>query len=166
MRLVGTPSELPTTVPTSSGEVRGAHGRFEVLAMDDEDTDIVVCATSFEEGFERDLGPPTTAILVDEAEPTQWESGADFSPVSRSVSSLEMESDGESVVSGEAHVELALIQLSPVLREVFRRGQDRFGDHSLQESGGDEDGASFFGKKQYRSALHTATTEATRSQVS
>ena len=128
LRLVGTPSELPTTVPTSSGEVRGGYGRFEVLAMDDENTDIMVSAVSFEEGFERDLGPPTTAILVDEAEPTQWESGADFSPVSRSVSSL----DGASVVSGEAHVELAVIQLSPVLREVFRRGQDRFGDHFLQ----------------------------------
>ena len=98
----------------------------------------------YEEGFEIDLGPPTTAILVDEAEPTHWESGADFSPVSKSVSSFEMESDGETVVSGEAHVELAVIQLSPVLREVFRRGQDRFGDHILQESGGDEDGASFF----------------------
>ena len=56
MRLVGTPSELPTTVPASAGEVRGAHGRFEVLAMDGDDTDSVVSAVSFEEGFERDLG--------------------------------------------------------------------------------------------------------------
>ena len=63
-------------------QVRGAHGRFEVLAMDD-DTDSVVSAVSFEEGFERDLGPPTAATLVDEVEPTQRANGADFSPVSR-----------------------------------------------------------------------------------
>ena len=92
LRLVGTPSELSTTVPASSGEVRGAHGRFEVLAMDD-DTDSVVSAVSFEEGFERDLGPPTAATSVEEVEPTQRASGADFSPVSRGsglVSSLEV----------------------------------------------------------------------------
>ena len=82
MRLVGTPSELPTTVPASSGEVRRAHGGFEVLTMND-DTDSVANAVSFEESFERDLGPPTAATLVDEVEPTHRASGADFSPVSR-----------------------------------------------------------------------------------
>ena len=49
--------------------------------MDDDDTDSVVSAVSFEEGFERDQGPPTAATLVDEVEPTQRASGADFSPV-------------------------------------------------------------------------------------
>ena len=37
--------------------------------MDDDDTDSVVCAVWFEEGFERDLGPPTAATLVDDVEP-------------------------------------------------------------------------------------------------
>ena len=88
LRLVGTPSELPTTVPASSGDVRRAHGRFEVQAMDD-DTDSVASAVSFEEGFERDLGPPTAATLVEEVEPTHQARVADFSPVSR-VSSFEV----------------------------------------------------------------------------
>ena len=62
-QLVMTPSELPTTVPASSGDVR----RFEVQAMDD-DTDSVASAVSFEEGSERDLGPPMAATFVDEVE--------------------------------------------------------------------------------------------------
>ena len=55
----------------------------------DDDTDSVASAVSFEEGFERDLGPPTAATLVDEVVPTHRASGADFSPVS-TVSSFEV----------------------------------------------------------------------------
>ena len=56
LRLVSTPNELSTTVPASLGEVRGAHNRFEVLTMDDDDKESVVSAVSFEEDFEKDLG--------------------------------------------------------------------------------------------------------------
>ena len=52
-------------------------------------TDSVASAVSFEEGFERDLGPPTAATLVEEVEPTHQARVADFSPVSR-VSSFEV----------------------------------------------------------------------------
>ena len=102
LQLVNTPSEMPTTVPANSMEVREVHGRWEVVAMDDDDT--------VREGLER--------VFVDRED-------AQFRP-----KDVEEVDDGMSVVSGvEDLVQVETIPLelpevrdnSPQIREAFRR---------------------------------------------
>ena len=187
---------LPTTKPPSSGDVRRAHGRFEVQAMDD-DTDSVASTVSFEEVLKEIWAHPRQPHWLSPHIRHVWQISfpvsrvssfevptirmdVDDSPSHSLVGALVMsspeergfivlwpdqdgESDGASVVSGEApDVEVvetfdvpAEIQLSPVLREALRR-LDRidFGDDFLQESSGDEDSASFFERAQQECNAH------------